>query len=90
MGEGGGLLQVPRCQRAPGWPAMSGARRVGSYILARVLGGGGGGGGGVGSLQATPPAAGGGREVRGRGMGPGRARVCTWSVGCERECQGGE
>ena len=30
--------------------------------------------GGVGSLQATPPAAGGGREVRGHGMGPGRAR----------------
>ena len=32
----------------------------------------------MGSLQATPPAAGGGREVRGRGMGPGRARESVY------------
>ena len=36
------------------------------------------GGGRVGSLRATLPAAGGGREVRGRGMGPGCARESVY------------
>ena len=69
MGGGGGLLQAPRCQRAPEWPTMPGTRRVGSYLHVSW-------GGGVGSLQVTPPATGGGRsrEVRGHGMGPGCAR----------------
>ena len=60
---GGDLLQ------APGWPAVPGARRVGSYL--HVSWGGG-------SLQATPPAAGGGREVRGHGMGQGCARESVY------------
>ena len=82
VGGGGGLLQAPQCQGAPGWAAMPGARPVGSYLHVSW------GGGRVGSLQATLPAAGGGREVRGRGMGPGCAResvVCgVWG------CEGGE
>ena len=72
---------VPACPRVAGHAR---GRRVGSYILARVLGGRGG----VGSLQATPPAAGGGREVRGSWHGAGCARESEWSVGCENECQG--